>query len=379
MKFAHLSDLHLGKRLHQFSLIEDQKYILDEIVRLLEKENTDAVILAGDIYDKMYPSAEAVSLFDYFIVELSKIDVKILVISGNHDSAERIACLGEITKKAGLYLTPVYQGKVSPITLEDEFGKINIYLLPFIKPVHVRYFFKEEKADNYTEALRIAIREMKINKEERNILACHQFVTGASRTESEEISVGGLDNVEAGVFKDFDYVALGHIHRAQEMGDKRIRYCGTPLKYSFSEAEDKKSLTIVETKEKGRLEIKEIPLTPLRDLVKIRGRFIELMNPENYPNLRRDSYLHVTVLEEEDVPEAFYRLSTVYPNLMQMVYENKRTKSKAEVTVMENAGNSNPEDIFSRLYEEMNHQPLNEKQYSYLMGKINKIWKGEEE
>lgn len=379
MKFAHLSDLHLGKRLHQFSLVEDQKYILNQIVQIIREEEADGVILAGDIYDKMYPSAEAVALFDYFMAELSKLKVKIFVISGNHDSAERIACLGEITKKAGVYLTPVYQGEVSPISMEDEYGKVNIYLLPFIKPVHVRYFFKEEKIESYTDALRIAIENMKLNRKERNLLAAHQFVTGARRSESEEITVGGLDHVEAGVFADFDYVALGHIHSPQEMGEKKIRYCGTPLKYSFSESTDEKSLTMVELKEKGELSIKTIPLVPLRDLVKIKGRFTEVMNPLNYPGLKTDSYLHVTLLEEEDVPEAFYRLSLVYPNLMQMVYENTRTKAKGEVTVEEEMVKTRPEDIFARLYEEMNHQPLSMKQQEYLMGKINKIWKGEEE
>ena len=378
MKFAHLSDLHLGKRLHQFSLIEDQKYILNKIVKELEKEKVDAVILAGDIYDKMYPSSEAVALFDYFIVELSKIQVQIFVISGNHDSAERIACLGEITKKAGLYLTPVYQGEITPITLEDEFGRVNIYLLPFIKPVHVRYFFKEEKVESYTDALRIAINKMKIDKRERNILAAHQFVTGARRSESEEITVGGLDNVEVGVFSEFDYVALGHIHSPQEMGEQRIRYCGTPLKYSFSEAGDEKSLTIVEIKEKGNLKIKTIPLIPLRDLIKLKGRFTDLMNPLNYPGLKTDSYLHITLLEEEDVPEAFYRLSCVYPNLMYMVYENRRTKAKGELVIEENTEKTSPQDVFSKLYEEMNHQPLTEKQDTYLMEKIQKIWGGEE-
>lgn len=375
MKFAHISDLHLGKRVHQFSMIEEQKYILEQIVKIVKEEKIDGIFIAGDIYDKIYPSAEAVALFDSFLVNLANENIKVFVISGNHDSPEKIAFLGQLTKKAGVYLSPVYQGEVESIELEDEFGKIYIYLLPFIKPVHVRHFFPEEAITNYTQAMQVVVGRMHLKKEERNILVAHQFVTGAMRSDSEEISVGGLDNIDASVFEDFDYVALGHIHRPQNMRTEKIRYSGTPLKYSFSESQDKKSVTIVELREKGRCIIKEILLRPLHDMVKIRGTFLDVMNPANYPQINTDSFLHITLLDEQDVPEAFQRLTRVYPNLMQMEYDNLRTRKRRSVQVGKEMVKMMPQDVFARLYETMNNQPLSENQQEYLMKKIEQIWK----
>ena len=377
MKFAHISDLHLGKRIHQFSMIEEQKYILDQIVKIVKEEQTDGVLIAGDVYDKIYPSAEAVALFDSFLVNLVKENIKVFVISGNHDSPERIAFLGQLTKKAGVYLSPVYAGEVESIELTDEFGKVHIYLLPFIKPVHVRHFFPGESIGNYTEAMQVIVKQMDLKKEERNILVAHQFVTGAMRSDSEEISVGGLDNIDASVFEDFDYVALGHIHRPQNMGEEKIRYCGTPLKYSFSESQDKKTVTIVEFKEKGNWTRKEIPLSPLHDMIKIRGTFAEMINPGNFPDINPESFMHITLLDEQDVPEAFHRLSEVYPKLMQMEYDNLRTRERKSIQVRKEVAKIAPEEIFAGLYETMNNQPLSQVQQKYLQKKIEEIWKGE--
>lgn len=377
MKFAHISDLHLGKRIHQFSMIEEQKYILQQIVEIIKEENVDGVLIAGDVYDKIYPSAEAVALFDAFLVNLAKEEKKVFVISGNHDSPERIAFLGQLTKKAGVYLAPVYQGSIEKVELEDEFGKVYVYLLPFIKPVHVRHFYPEETINTYTDAMNVVVKNLYLNLQERNILVAHQFVTGAMRSESEEISVGGLDNVEASAFESFDYVALGHIHRPQNMGSEKVRYSGTPLKYSFSESKDKKSVTIIELKEKGQLIIKEIFLKPKHDLVKIRGKFLEVMNPGKFPDLDTESFLHITLLDEQDIPEAFSRLSHVYPNLMQMEYDNIRTREKRTLQVRREVAKMHPEEMFAALYETMNNQPLSQNQREYLMEKIEKIWKGE--
>lgn len=374
MKFAHISDLHLGKRIHQFSMIDDQKYILEKIVEIVKEEKVDGILLAGDIYDKIYPSAEAVALFDSFLVHLAKEEIRIFVISGNHDSPERIAFLGELTKKAGVHLSQVYNGKIDAIDMEDEFGKVHIYLLPFIKPVHVRHFFPEEKILNYTDAMEVVIRNMNLNTEDRNILVAHQFVTGAGRSDSEEISVGGLDNVEVDVFGDFDYVALGHIHRPQNMGSCKVRYSGTPLKYSFSEWQDEKSITIIQMGEKDDLDIKVIPLIPRQDMVKIRGTFLKVMNPVNFPKLEVNSYLHITLLDEMDIPDAFNRLTSVYPNLMQMEYDNLRTRERRNLQVRKEVARISPLDIFAGLYETMNNQPMSEVQREYLMGKIENIW-----
>ena len=377
MKFAHISDLHLGKRVHQISMIEDQKYILDKIVELVVQEEVDGIFISGDVYDKVYPSAEAVALFDSFLVKLAKEDIKVFVISGNHDSPERIAFLGQLTQKAGVYLSPVYDGEVKKVSLEDEHGTLNVYLLPFIKPVHVRHFFPEETITNYTDAMKVVINHMELNTEERNILLAHQFVTGAMRSDSEEISVGGLDNVEVTAFEAFDYVALGHIHGPQKMGSENVRYSGTPLKYSFSESQDKKSISIVELKEKENVEIKTIPLIPLRDMIKIKGTFMEVMNPMNFPTLDTNSYFHITLTDELDIPEAFRRLNEVYPNLMQMEYDNTRTRQKRELQISMEVAKRNPAQMFADLYETMNNQPLSKVQQEYIQKKIDAIWKGE--
>lgn len=374
MKFLHLSDLHLGKRVHNFSMIEEQKYILNQILDIADNENITGVIIAGDVYDKPVPPAEAVALFDDFLVKLAERKLQVFVISGNHDSAERIAFGEKLMRQSNVYLSPVYNGEIKPVTLQDEFGKINIFLLPFIKPVHVRHFNEEAPVTDYTEAMKFVIARMNPKENERNVLVCHQFVTGAARCESEEISVGGLDNVDVSVFEPFDYVALGHIHGPQNIGSKKVRYCGTPLKYSFSEADHKKSATILELREKGELILKEIPLRPFHDLVKIRGRFEELTDKKFYGKMDTESYVHITLLDEQDIPNAFGKLATIFPNLMQLRYENKRTLGEHEQLLESENIHMSPESLFSQFYETMNNQPMTQAQTAYLMDKIGEIW-----
>ena len=373
MRFLHLSDLHIGKRVHNFSMLEDQKYILNQILDIADEENVTGVIIAGDVYDKPVPSAEAVSLFDEFLVQLAERELDVFVISGNHDSPERIAFGEKLMRHQKVYLSPVYNGKIEPVCLNDEFGVVKVFLLPFIKPVHVRHFLEEEVSD-YTEALSCAISSMDISQDERNVLVCHQFVTGAGRSESEEISVGGLDNVDATVFEPFDYVALGHIHGPQNIGSERIRYCGTPLKYSFSEAEHKKSVTIVELGKKGDLSIRLRDLKPMRDLIKIKGLFDEVTDKSFYKDLDTESYVHITLLDEEDIPNAFGKLATIYPNLMLMRYENRRTMDGADILSDGDEINMAPDVLFSQFYETMNNQPMTKEQESYMLALIEKIW-----
>lgn len=272
MKLIHLSDLHLGKRLNDFSLLDDQKHILEQILGIVESQRPDVLIMAGDIYDKAAPSAEAVALFDDFLSRLSAYVPDIFVISGNHDSPERIAFGSRLLGKSGVHLSPVYDGTLRPITLCDEHGEVDFFMLPFIKPANVRRFFPDEVIESYTDAVRIALSDA-VDKGGRRVLITHQFVTGASRCDSEEVSVGGSDNVDAAVFDSFDYVALGHLHGAQSVQRSTLRYCGTPLKYSFSEAGHEKSLTVVELGAKGDIDISAIPLTPLHDLREIRGSY----------------------------------------------------------------------------------------------------------
>lgn len=312
MKFIHLSDLHLGKRVNGYLMIEDQQYILKKIINIIDDEKPDGVIIAGDVYDISNPATEAIKLFDEFLFELLKLKTRVFVISGNHDSPERIAYASRIMKHSGVHMSPVYDGNVKPISMDDEHGTVDIYLLPFIKPIHLRKF-SDEKIVTYNDAVKCAISKMNINHKNRNILVTHQFVTGAKRSESEEIYVGGTDNVSADVFDDFDYVALGHLHKAQNCKLNKIRYCGTPLKYSFSESKDEKSVTVVELAEKGNVTYRTIELVPKRDLVEIKGKYNEIMEKSFYENTSwQEDYTHITLTDEDDVPDAIGKLRTVY-------------------------------------------------------------------
>ena len=375
MKLIHLSDLHLGKRLNEFSLIEDQKYILTKIINVIDDEKPDAILIAGDIYDKSVPSAEAVELFDDFVVRLAKRSLQVFVISGNHDSAERLAFGNRLMDRSGIHFSPVYNGEIMPLTLSDEYGEVKIYMLPFIKPAHVRRFYPEERIETYTDAIRIVIENMQVSGGSRKILITHQFVTGASRTESEEISVGGSDNVDASVFDKFDYVALGHIHRPQNIGSEKIRYCGTPLKYSFSEANDRKSVSIVEIGANGAVSIRETPLVPLRDMVELKGKYKELMLKSFYEGKTyQEDYTHITLTDEEDIPDALAKLRVVYHNLMKLDYDNARTRHRVEIGAAEDVETKSPLQLFSEFYLKQNGVEMNHEETEFMCSLIEKVW-----
>ncbi len=374
MKIVHLSDLHLGKRVNEFSMLEDQAYILIRILNVLDDVKPDAVIIAGDVYDKSVPSAEAVELFDDFLWKLAQRRLQVFIISGNHDSAERIAFASRLIDSSGIHLSPVYNGKVAPVSLQDQYGPVNFYMLPFIKPAHVRRFFEDAEINSYTDALRVAIDAMEMNHGQRNVLITHQFVTGASRSESEDISVGGADNVDAAVFDGIDYVALGHIHGPQNIGSDRIRYCGTPLKYSFSEANHTKSVTVVTLAEKGKLTTETIPLTPRHDMRELRGFYMDLTARQAYEGTATDDYLHITLTDEEDIPDVMNKLRVIYPNLMKLEYDNKRTRSGREITGADAPESKSPLELVAEFYELQNGQPMSEEQARYSKEIIEKIW-----
>ncbi len=377
MKFLHLSDLHLGKRVNEYSMLEDQEYILTEILKIVEKEHPDGVLIAGDIYDKPIPGTEAVQMFDEFLCHLSDQNLQVFAISGNHDSQERIAFGSRLMNRSGVHLSPVYDGSVTSVTMEDEYGKVHIYLLPFLKPSYVRRFHKEAKSDTYTEALKTALLGLPHKPSDRNILLSHQFVTGASRSESEELSVGGLDNVDVAVYKGFDYVALGHLHAPQHVEDKTVRYCGTPLKYSFSEAKQEKSVTVVELKEKGTCLIRTISLLPRRDMREIRGSYLQLTEKSTYEGTKVEDYLHITLTDEEDIPDAIRKLRVIYPNLMKLDYDNQRTRCHLQLVETEAVEQKSPLELFLEFYEKQNNQPMSLEQREYAMQLIERIWEEE--
>lgn len=374
MKLIHLSDLHLGKRVNEFSMIEDQKYILARILDVIDSEKPDAVLIAGDVYDRAVPAADAVGLLDEFLVALSGRSVPVLLISGNHDSAERLSFASRLVRRSHVYIAPVYNGNVTPVTLEDEHGQVDFYLLPFIKPIHVRLLFPDEEISSCTEALASAISHMNVDPARRSVLVTHQFVTGAERSESEEISVGGSDNVDASVFDPFDYVALGHIHGPQEIGSPRLRYCGTPLKYSFSEAKHQKSVTVVELGVKGSLSVHTVPLRPLRDMIELRGPYDEVVSQEFYKKLDREAYYRITLTDEDDVPDAMMKLRIIYRNLMRLDYDNRRTRGEGQVAPEDATERQSPLAVFSTFYEQQNNGPMSDEQRDYLMGILESIW-----
>ena len=378
MKFIHLSDLHIGKRVHEQSMLEDQKYILDQILGIIDREQPDAVLIAGDLYDRTVPGADAVAVLDSFLCALPERGTVVLAVSGNHDSPERIAFGARLMDRSRVYLSPVYDGTLKKVTLTDSFGNVSFFLMPFLKPAFVRRFFPEEEIADYTDAVRAALSAADISPEERNVLIAHQFVTGAERSESEEVSVGGLDNVDASVFRAFDYTALGHLHGPQDLEGGRIRYCGTPLKYSFSEAGHVKSVTVVELHEKGAAPVvRTVPLTPLRDMQEIRGTYNELMSRDFYSGLDTGNYMHVTLTDEDDVPAAAARLSVVYPNLLKLDYDNRRTREVQEVDNAGGAEEKTPAGLFAEFFETMNNAPMDEEQLRIVSGMIERIWEEE--
>lgn len=374
MKLMHLSDLHLGKKVYEFSMYEDQKYILSQILDIADKEQVQAVMICGDIYDKQIPPAESVQLFDDFLTKLSKRKLPVFIISGNHDSAERLSFGARLMERSGVCFSETFSGKIQTYQLQDENGSLNLYLLPFLKPTIVRQAFPEAEIASYQDAVAYALQQIEPDQSQRNILLAHQFVTGAHRSESEEILVGGLDNIDASVFAAYDYVALGHIHTPQKVGRETIRYCGTPIKYSFSEAAKDKSVTIVELAEKGKVQIQEHILKPLHDLREIRGTYEELTARKNYVDTDVEDYLHITLTDEEDIMDVMDKLHTIYPNIMKLDYDNLRTRNSNHISGADPLQEKSPAELFEAFYQLQNNQDMTVQQKEYIAQMIDKIW-----
>ena len=392
MKFIHTADLHIGKSVCEHSMLDEQRFILASILDVVKREKPDAFLVAGDVYDKSVPSAEAVAVLDDFLVRLSETGTKVFVLSGNHDSAERIAFGGRLMAGRGVYMSPVYSGAFTPVTLKDESGGVDVWMLPFVRPATVRACLESDEdrtqVTDYTSAMRMAIAQMKLTANRRNVLLAHQFVTGAERSDSEE-NVGGLDNVDASVFEGFDYVALGHIHKPQnvakdEAGIARVRYSGTPLKYSLSEASHKKSLTVIELGVKAKtgladIDVREIPLTPEHDVREIRGTFAEVVSPEFQrkqlaDGFKLNDYVYVKLTDENDVPDAALKLRGIYPNLMMLDYDNERTRNQKIVVGEGKVDQKTPMQLFGEFFSDMTKRELNEEESEFVRDMIESIW-----
>lgn len=378
MKLMHLADLHLGKRVNGFSMMEDQEYILNRILEIMEEEQPDGLLIAGDVYDKTIPPAEAVRLMDDFLTAVAVKHVPVFLISGNHDSAERVAFGHQLMQGSDIWISPVYDGTIRHHTLEDRWGEVNIYLIPFLRPSVVRSFFPDVEIEDYTDALRTIIEDLQVDTSRRNVVLAHQFVTAAGALpetcDSEQLSVGGLDRVDGSVFSPFDYTALGHLHGPQRVGSETIRYAGSPLKYSFSELHQKKSVTVAELREKGETEIRQIPLQPRREMIELRGTFEEILEEARKKGEPQTDYYHMILTDETDVVDALSRLREYYPNIMLLDYDNRRTRSQKEVEQLDRVEERTPGELFAALYEQQNGQEMDSDRKEYLDGLIREIW-----
>ena len=379
MRFIHLSDLHIGKRVNGFPMLEDQRYILEQILERTKESSADAVIIAGDIYDKPVPSAEAVDLFDDFLVGLTKLGVMVFLISGNHDSAERISYAGRLLRESQVYISPRFDGILHPVRIADDYGTVNVYLIPYIHPSLVRNAWPEEKIGSYDDAMRVLLKKSGADPNARNLAVVHQFVTAGGQkpeeTDSEEKHVGGLDNVDVSAFDAFDYVALGHLHGPQRIGRDTIRYAGSPLKYSFSEEKQNKSITLAELKEKGKVAYDLLPLEAKRDLRTVRGTFEEVISPEFTARRKGDDYYRVILTDENDVPNALSRLRRrFYENLMILEYDNTRTSSDVRIEAEEGEEEKEPIEVLGDLYQMQNGREMSLLQKETAEKLIRRIW-----
>lgn len=374
----HLADLHLGKRVNGFSMMEDQEYILNRILEIMEEEQPDGLLIAGDVYDKNIPPAEAVRRMDDFLTAVAAKHIPVFLISGNHDSAERVAFGHQLMQGSGIWISPVYDGTIRHHTLEDRWGEVNIYLIPFLRPSVVRSFFPDVEIEDYTDALRTIIEDLQVDTSRRNVVLAHQFVTAAGALpetcDSEQLSVGGLDRVDGSVFSPFDYTALGHLHGPQRVGSETIRYAGSPLKYSFSELHQKKSVTVAELRAKGETEIRQIPLQPRREMIELRGTFEKILEEARKKGAPQTDYYHMILTDETDVVDALSRLREFYPNIMLLDYDNRRTRSQKEVEQLERVEERTPGELFAALYEQQNGQEMDSDRKEYLDGLIREIW-----
>jgi len=368
MKFMHLSDLHIGKSVNSFSMLEEQKHAFRQITGYIEAEGPAAVVIAGDVYDRAVPSVEAVRAFDDMLTELAGTGTAVMVISGNHDSAERLSYASRLLMEKQLYICGSYDGSIRKVTLADEHGDVHFWLLPFLKPSAVRGALDDADVESYDDAVAKALGTAGIDWAERNVLVSHQFYTKPGvtpvRSESELSPVGGLDAVDAGHIGRFDYVALGHLHGRQSVGVDNIRYCGSPVKYSFSEWRHEKSANIVELGQKGSCSVKALPLAPIHDMREIKGELSVLISDEVANLADKEDYLSVILTDEEEIIDPLGKLRSVYPNIMGLDFENSRTSIDAGAisTTAEKVRRLSPFDLFSEFFLEVQGSTMSPEQ-----------------
>ena len=371
MKILHLGDIHLGKSVNEFSMIDDQRYILKQIVDIVKENNIDAVCIAGDVYDRSVPSEEAVKLLDWFLTEISRMEKYVFMISGNHDSDERLQFGSQLLRANNLYIAGRYDGVVEDITLKDKYGAFHVWLLPYVKASRVAHFFPDGDTSSYDAAFRTALAACDVNKNERNMILVHQFVTGKgedpvlSGSESAMVSVGTLEKIGYDCFEAFDYVAMGHIHSCQAVGRESCRYAGSPLKYSLNQREinSQKTVPLVTFEEKGTIKIELLPLLPKREVRHLRGTLKDLLSNA----VDTEDYIYATLTDETVQFDAMARLQEVYPNVMKMDYDNAATRSMQEERYVSDTEGKSFEELLSEFYEWMNGSKATEEEWEILM------------
>lgn len=386
MKIFHISDLHIGKQLHYYNLYEEQKEILGQVIDKMKKHRPDVLLIAGDIYDKSVPSAEAHELFDEFLNDLADLEpaIPVLVIAGNHDSAMRLKYASAFLEKHKIFISVLppknKEDYLKKVVLEDEYGKVNFYMMPFTKPGYIRGLVEEGTVPDYNNAIKIIIERENIDYSQRNVLLAHQFFVSKDKepdksdSELSYISVGGLDSVDIQWVRDFDYVALGHIHKSQSIGENHIRYSGTPYKYSVSEAEHKKGITMITLGEKGCQNVyKSIPLKAEKDVRRISGELKEVLAMSTEDN--RKDYVSITLTNEESINNPREILQEKYDNILEIKIENTRTRNQLRETgdldrVLD------PLEAFKVFYQEINGQPLSEEEEKIMTDVIDSVKEG---
>lgn len=379
MIIAHLADLHLGKTVNGYSMIEDQKYILHEIMEILRQEKVNAVVIAGDVYDRTVPGVEAMVLLEQFLSGLQKEGYEVFMIAGNHDSGERLAYGASFLNHMHIHIVGNYTGKIPYHDMKDAYGTVRFHLLPFIHPADVNRYLDDKKVRTYEEALEKALSTVSMGGD-RNVILSHQFVSGSQVDEngSEEISVGGIDQVDGHLYDGFDYVALGHIHRPQNLLRETMRYAGTPLKYSFSEADQTKSVPIVTLKEKGNVSVHLVPLKPLHEMREVHGYFDAIVKERPADDTKND-YMHITLNDEEDVTDAVQTLRNIYPHIMKLDYDNIRTRSMNETTPVAKIEHQDPVKVFEQFYEMRNGKKMSDEQKKITVELIDEVMHGKED
>lgn len=377
MKILHLADLHLGKRVNEMSMIEDQKYILDQIITLIKEESVGIVLLCGDIYDKSIPTIEAIHLLDEFLDQLSKMAIKVLMISGNHDSIDRLSFGKSLFTRSNLYIASQFENEIEKITVKENGITVNFYMLPFVKSAYISHIFQLQ-TDSYEECFRYLIEHTKIDEEETNILLSHQFVTANKKnpelSDSETSSRGGIDNIDFHIFDPFDYVALGHIHKPQAMGREMVRYAGSILKYSFSEIHMDKKATILTIDAKKEISLSFHPLKPLRDMREIECSLEELLKKQCEIGKQED-YMHVILTDEEQILDAIGKVRTIYPNVMQISFKNRRHMKQLESAQIkeDQISDQSPAELFEQFYKMQNHIDLDEKRLQLVLSVFEEV------